>query len=176
MRKLKNEELERMSLDEFKSSDKFPIIIMLDNLRSMNNVGSAFRTSDAFSVEKIILAGITAKPPHRDIHKTALGATESVEWEYYDSSLEAIAALKSEGYKIVSVEQVENSISLDSFTPSVDDKYCLIFGNEVKGVNQQVVDHSDMCIEIPQFGTKHSLNVSVSMGVVIWDLVSKMRQ
>ena len=176
MRKLKNEELERMSLDEFKSSDKFPIIIMLDNLRSMNNVGSAFRTSDAFSIEKIILSGITAKPPHRDIHKTALGATESVEWEYYDSSLEAIAALKSEGYKIVSVEQVENSISLELFTPSVDDKYCLIFGNEVKGVDQQVVNHSDMCIEIPQFGTKHSLNVSVSMGVVIWDLVSKMRQ
>ena len=176
MRKLKNEELDRLSVEEFKETRKFPIVVMLDNIRSMNNVGSAFRTSDAFLVEKLILTGITAQPPHRDIHKTALGATDSVSWEYYESSIEAVEQLRSEGYKIFAVEQVENSIMLDDFTPDPSEKYCLVFGNEVMGVDQEVIDQADGCLEIPQFGTKHSLNISVSIGVVLWDLLVKIRQ
>lgn len=176
MRKLRNEELDRLTIEEFKSSRKFPIAIMLDNLRSMNNVGSAFRTSDAFSIEKVVLTGITAQPPHRDIHKTALGATDSMDWEYFASSDEAITEIRAQGYRIVSIEQVEGSILLDDFIPKSGEKYCFVFGNEVKGVDQKVIDQSDLCLEIPQFGTKHSLNVSVSMGVILWDVVSKMRQ
>lgn len=176
MRKLKNEELDRLSVEEFKETRKFPIVVMLDNIRSMNNVGSAFRTSDAFLVEKLILTGITAQPPHRDIHKTALGATDSVSWDYYESTIEAVEQLRSEGYKIFAVEQVENSIMLDDFTPDPSEKYCLVFGNEVMGVDQEVIDQADGCLEIPQFGTKHSLNISVSIGVVLWDLLVKIRQ
>lgn len=176
MRKLKNEELDRVSVEEFKETRKFPLVVMLDNVRSMNNVGSAFRTSDAFLVEKIILTGITAQPPHRDIHKTALGATESVSWEYCESNVKAVEQLRSEGYKIFAVEQVENSIMLDDFTPDPSEKYCLVFGNEVMGVDQEVINQADGCLEIPQFGTKHSLNISVSIGVVLWDLIVKIRQ
>ncbi len=173
MRKLKNQELNRMNVDEFKSSKKTPLIIVLDNIRSMHNVGSAFRTADSFRLEKIVLTGITAQPPHREINKTALGATESVAWEYYDKSLSAINHLKEEGYQIVSVEQVENSTPVNEFNPSSAKKYALVFGNEVYGVDQEVVRNSDLALEIPQFGTKHSLNVSVSIGIIVWDFFQK---
>ncbi len=173
MRKLRNEELDRLTVEELDKTSKNPFVIVLDNIRSMHNVGSAFRTADAFLCEKIMLCGITAQPPHREIHKTALGATESVDWEYHENSLEAINELKAQGYKIVSIEQAEGSISLEKFQLKSDEKLALIFGNEVKGVSQALVDKSDDVIEIPQFGTKHSLNVSVSIGVVIWDLICK---
>lgn len=173
MRKLANEELNRLEVDEFKSSKKNPIVIVLDNVRSMNNVGSAFRTGDAFLIEKVYLCGITARPPHREINKTALGATDTVEWEHVEKSLDAVTKLKSEGYKIMSVEQAEDSLSLQDFTPDANEKYAFVFGNEVYGVAQEVVDQSDSCIEIPQFGTKHSLNISVSIGVVLWHSVLK---
>lgn len=171
MRKLANEELNRLEIEDFKQIQKNPIVVILDNVRSMNNVGSCFRTSDAFLIEKVILCGITAQPPHREINKTALGATDSVEWQYYKNTLEAIEALKKEGYTIMSVEQAENSVSLETFEPTKNSKYAFIFGNEVYGVEQDVVDASDNCIEIPQFGTKHSLNISVSIGVVLWHTV-----
>jgi tRNA G18 (ribose-2'-O)-methylase SpoU len=175
MKKLKNEELNRISVEEFKKTDKMPICIMLDNVRSMNNVGSAFRSSDAFLIEKIYLGGITARPPHRDINKTALGATESVDWEHISHLKSKVLELQQDGYKVYAIEQVDKSTMLDDFKPSKEDKYCLIFGNEVFGVEDELVGMADGCIEIPQFGTKHSLNISVSMGIVIWDFVSKMR-
>lgn len=174
-RKLKNSELPRLSEDEFKEARKTPLIIVLDNIRSLNNIGSVFRTADAFLVEKIYLCGITAQPPHKDIHKTALGATETVDWEYQENTLELVQKLKVEDITILSVEQAENAVMLDEFTPSEHQKYAVIFGNEVKGVDQKVVNASDVVIEIPQYGTKHSLNISVSAGVVVWDLFSKMR-
>lgn len=173
MRKLANEELNRLEVDEFKSSKKNPVVLILDNVRSMNNVGSAFRTGDAFLIEKIYLCGITAQPPHREINKTALGATETVDWEHCENTLEAVEKLKKEGYKIMSVEQAEDSLSLEKFAPAGDEKTAFIFGNEVYGVEQEVVDKSDHCLEIPQFGTKHSLNISVSIGVVLWHTVLK---
>jgi len=174
MKKLKNEELNRISVEDYKKADKTPICIMLDNIRSMNNVGSAFRTSDAFLIEKIYLGGITARPPHRDINKTALGATESVDWEHVAGLKIKVLELQKEGYKVYAVEQVDESIMLNDFTPLKGEKCCLIFGNEVFGVEDELIEVVDGCIEIPQFGTKHSLNISVSMGVVIWDLVSKL--
>ena len=168
MRKLANEELNRLEVHEFKKVDKNPVVLVLDNVRSMNNVGSAFRTSDAFLIEKIFLCGITAQPPHREINKTALGATETVEWEHTETTLEAVNKLKKDGYKIFSVEQAEESLSLENFMPNRSEKYAFVFGNEVYGVEQEVINQSDHCLEIPQFGTKHSLNISVSIGVVLW--------
>jgi len=175
MRKLKNSELNRLSVEDFKSSKKTPLIIILDNIRSLNNIGSVFRTSDAFLIEKIYLCGITAKPPHKDIHKTALGSTVTVTWEYAESTIELIETLKSEHIKIVSIEQAENATMLNDFTPHDNTTYALVFGNEVKGVTQDIVNKSDVVLEIPQFGTKHSLNISVSCGVVVWDLFSKIK-
>ncbi|MDE0536630.1 RNA methyltransferase [Tenacibaculum sp. L6] len=175
MRKLKNSELGRKTVEEFKQTNKTPIIVVLDNIRSLNNVGSVFRTSDAFLIEKIYLCGITATPPNKEIHKTALGATESVDWEYVESTMDLVEKLQAENVKVLSIEQAENSTMLDTFTPKTNQKYAVVFGNEVKGVQQAVVYSSDMCIEIPQLGTKHSLNISVSCGVVLWDLFTKMR-
>ncbi|MCK5814568.1 MAG: RNA methyltransferase [Flavobacteriaceae bacterium] len=175
MRKLKNSELNRIDVDGFKKTSKIPLIVILDNIRSLNNVGSVFRTSDAFVIEKIYLCGITAQPPHKEIHKTALGATESVEWEHVENVVGLIEKLKAENIKIASIEQAENSTMLQNFTIEPNQKYAVVFGNEVKGVQQEVVSNSDYCIEIPQFGTKHSLNISVSVGVVLWDLFKKMR-
>ncbi|MGB1283613.1 MAG: RNA methyltransferase [Polaribacter sp.] len=174
MRKLKNNELGRITVDEFKAIEKTPIIVVLDNIRSLNNIGSVFRTSDAFLIEKIYLCGITATPPNKDIHKTALGATVSVEWEYVEDTLELIQNLKSSKVKVLAIEQVENSTKLNDFSPEKNQKYAIVMGNEVKGVQQEVVNASDLCIEIPQLGTKHSLNISVSCGVVLWDLFCKM--
>ena len=174
MRKLKNSELGRLNVEEFKKETKIPLVVILDNIRSLNNIGSVFRTSDAFLIEKIYLCGITAKPPHKEIHKTALGATESVDWEYHEDTLELIKELKEEKIKILSVEQTENSVKLQDFIIRKEQKYAVIFGNEVKGVQQVVVSSSDFCIEIPQFGTKHSLNISVSCGIVLWDLFKKI--
>lgn len=174
MRKLKNSELKRLNIEEFKRSNKIPLIVILDNVRSLNNVGSVFRTSDAFRIEKIYLCGITAQPPHKEIQKTALGATDSVDWAYEQNTLELIERLKEDRVQIVSVEQAEKSTSLERFIPEEGLKYAVIFGNEVKGVSQEVVDASDLCLEIPQFGTKHSLNIAVSCGVVLWDIFAKM--
>ncbi len=176
MRKLKNSELDRLSVDEFKNTDKTPIIIVLDNIRSLNNIGSVFRTSDAFLVEKIYLCGITATPPHKDIHKTALGSTDTVAWEYAENTLDVIEKLQKNNVKVCSVEQAENATLLDEFSPEANTTYALVFGNEVKGVAQDVVNKSDAVIEIPQFGTKHSLNISVSCGVVVWDVFSKLQK
>ncbi|MDG1954002.1 MAG: RNA methyltransferase [Polaribacter sp.] len=175
MRKLKNSELGRISVDEFKEVVKTPLIVILDNIRSLNNVGSVFRTSDAFLIEKIYLCGITATPPNKEIHKTALGATESVEWEYVKDTFELVEKLKSEKVKVLSIEQAENSTMLNDFIPEENQKYAVVMGNEVKGVQQEVVSASDYCIEIPQLGTKHSLNISVSCGVVLWDLFNKLK-
>ena len=175
MRKLKNSELNRISIEKFKTSAKTPIIIILDNIRSLNNIGSVFRTSDAFLIEKIILCGITATPPHKDIHKTALGATESVDWEYFKNTKDSVLSLKEKNYTIISIEQTENATLLHNYNIEPNKKYVIIFGNEVKGVQQEIVDLSDNCIEIPQFGTKHSLNISVSAGVVIWELFKKTK-
>ena len=167
-RKLLNIELERVSAEDYKKLPDSGIVLVLDNIRSAHNVGSAFRTSDAFKIDKIWLCGISAVPPSAEIHKSALGAENSVGWEHCDDTLEVVERLKKEGYEIVSVEQTVNSVSLEDFVPAKDKKYALIFGNEVDGVQQEVVDHSDFALEIPQFGSKHSLNVSVSMGVVLW--------
>ena len=175
MRKLKNSELERLNAEEFKQSKKTPLIVVLDNVRSLNNIGSVFRTSDAFLVEKIYLCGITATPPHKDIHKTALGSTETVEWEYVENIMDLVHRLKSENIKVVSIEQAENATILNDFQPTPNTTYALVFGNEVKGVKQEVVSASDLVLEIPQFGTKHSLNISVSAGVVVWDIFSKIK-
>jgi len=175
MRKISNDELNRISVEDFKSSKKTPIVVILDNIRSMHNVGSVFRTSDAFRIEKIYLTGITATPPHRDIQKAALGATESVEWEYIKKPEDAVSLVKDAGYRVFAVEQTDNSLSLDTFQPKEDEKYALIFGNEVFGVSDEAIAHCDGSLEIPQYGTKHSLNVSVSVGVVLWDLTYKLR-
>ncbi len=174
MRKLQNNELNRISVNDFKKAKKNPIIVVLDNIRSLNNIGSVFRTSDAFLVNSIYLCGITAQPPHKDIHKTALGATESVDWKYFNTTKEAILELKKDNYKIVSIEQAENSTELQDFKVNKNDKYALIFGHEVKGVQQEIVNISDSCIEIPQYGTKHSFNISVSAGIVLWDIFNKL--
>lgn len=174
MRKLRNEELDRIDVEAFKQSGKTPIILVLDNIRSLNNIGSVFRTADAFLVEKIYLCGITAQPPHKDIHKTALGATESVDWEYVEQTIDLVEELKNKGFHIVSVEQAENATQLDAFVPQRGKKQVFIFGNEVKGVSQNVVSKSETVLEIPQFGTKHSLNIAVSVGIVVWDCWSKM--
>jgi tRNA G18 (ribose-2'-O)-methylase SpoU len=174
MRKLKNNELGRISVDEFKTTQKTPLIVILDNVRSLNNIGSVFRTSDAFLIEKIYLCGICATPPNKDIHKTALGATESVEWEYVEDTLTLIEKLKADNITILAIEQAENSTKLNAFYPEKNQKYAIVMGNEVKGVQQQVVNAADFCIEIPQIGTKHSLNISVTTGIVLWDLFSKM--
>jgi len=176
MRKLKNSELERLNVEEFKQSKKTPLIVVLDNVRSLNNIGSVFRTSDAFLVEKIYLCGITATPPHKDIHKTALGSTETVDWEYVENIMDLVNRLKSDNIKVISIEQAENATMLNDFQPEPNTTYALVFGNEVKGVKQEVVSASDLVLEIPQFGTKHSLNISVSTGVVIWDVFSKLKE
>ena len=174
MRKLKNSELDRLNVNEFKSAEKTPLIIILDNIRSLNNIGSVFRTSDAFLIEKVYLCGITATPPHNDIRKTALGSTETVDWEYAEHTIDVVKKLKANNIKVISIEQAENATQLHNFAPQQQTTYALVFGNEVKGVAQDVVDASDVVIEIPQFGTKHSLNISVSCGVVVWDVFSKM--
>lgn len=173
MRKLLNEELDRLSLEEFKKQEKMPLIIVLDNVRSMHNVGSVFRTSDAFLVEKICLCGITAVPPHKDIHKTALGSTDSVDWKYYEHTIDAIKELKAQGICIVGIEQTENSVKLNVFKPLPGIKYAFIFGHEVRGVSQKVINECDSSIEVPQYGTKHSLNISVCTGIVIWEFFCK---
>jgi len=174
-RKLSNNELNRLSVDDFKKSEKVPIIVVLDNIRSLSNIGSAFRTADAFRIEAIYLCGITAQPPHREIHKTALSATESVDWQYFNTTQEAIQHLKKIGYIIISVEQVEGSVLLNEFETSPKSKYGLVFGNEVRGVEDDIISMSDYCIEIPQWGTKHSFNVSISIGIVLWDIVLKLK-
>jgi tRNA G18 (ribose-2'-O)-methylase SpoU len=174
MRKLKNKELNRLNLEEFKNKKKVPIIIVLDNVRSAHNVGSVFRTSDAFLIEKIILCGICPIPPKNEIRKTALGATESVDWSYTEKSIDCIKALKDDGYKIASIEQADNSTNLQDFSIEKHQKIALVFGNEVNGVNDEIVQMSDTVIEIPQHGTKHSFNVSVSVGIVLWDLCRKI--
>lgn len=176
MRKLANSELGRMTVEEFKLSDKIPLVVVLDNVRSMNNIGSVFRTSDGFRVEAIYLCGITATPPHRDIQKTALGSTESMEWKYFESTKEAVAELKKKQYRLVAIEQAEKSTMLSDFAVSKNEKLAVIFGNEVKGVSSDVMKMMDECIEIPQYGTKHSLNISVSAGIVIWELFNKLNQ
>lgn len=173
-RKLENSELERLDVASFKVAEKTPIIVILDNVRSLNNIGSVFRTADAFLIQKIYLCGITATPPHKDIRKTALGSTESVDWEYRKDTLELVQELKQAGIKIISVEQVENAIMLNDFHADANTTVALIFGNEVKGVSQEVVSASDAVLEIPQLGTKHSLNISVSAGIVVWDVWSKL--
>lgn len=168
MRKLKNEELGRISAEEYRKATKLPVIIVLDNVRSLNNVGSVFRTSDAFRVEKIYLCGITGKPPHREIHKTALGATESVPWEYFETTQKAVLTLKKEGYALFGIEQIDESIGLHQFQPDLSVPAAFIFGNEINGIDPEVLSYLDQCIEIPQFGTKHSFNISVSVGIVLW--------
>ena len=170
MQKLKNSELNRLSVEAFKKAKKIPIVVVLDNIRSLNNIGSVFRTSDAFLIEKIYLCGITAKPPHRDIHKTALGATESVEWKYIENTLECIYNLQKQGYHCIAIEQADYSLMLDKFDSRKYEKIAVVFGNEVKGVQQSVIDRCNNCLEIPQLGTKHSLNISVSAGIVLWHL------
>ena len=174
MRKLKNSELNRLDVATYKTAKKTPLIIILDNIRSLNNIGSVFRTSDAFLIEKIYLCGITAQPPHKDIHKTALGSTDSVNWEYVKNTLDLVENLKKEGVYVAAVEQAEQAIMLNDFKPVIGKKLALVFGNEVKGVAQEVVNASDVVIEIPQFGTKHSLNIAVSAGLTIWDLYNKI--
>ncbi|MEJ7778462.1 MAG: RNA methyltransferase [Daejeonella sp.] len=175
MRKLKLDELGRVGLEEFKKQDKLPVVVILDNVRSMHNIGSIFRTSDGFAIEKICLCGITAQPPHREIEKTALGATQSMEWAYYENVTDAVAELRTFGYKVIAVEQAENSIQLTDHQPDSSKKYALIFGNEVQGVSDEAMKMIDVCLEIPQFGTKHSFNIVVSAGIVLWDFFSKLR-
>lgn len=174
MRKLANSELERKSIEDFKQAEKTPITIILDDIRSLHNIGSVFRTADAFLIEKIYLCGITATPPNKEIHKTALGATETVAWEYAKDVLEVIDTLQKENVSVMAIEQVENSISLQEFEPKSGQKYALVFGNEVKGVSQEAIKKCEGTIEIPQLGTKHSLNISVSAGIVVWDLFQKL--
>jgi tRNA G18 (ribose-2'-O)-methylase SpoU len=176
MRKLQNSELDRLSPEQFRANDKTPIVIVLDNVRSHLNVGSVFRTADAFLIEAIYLCGITGTPPHRDIQKTALGATETVAWRHFETTAAAIGELKSKGYKIASVEQAENATMLNELNYDGQEKLAVVFGNEVEGVEQAVVSASDMVIEIPQWGTKHSLNISVSAGIVIWEMVRQLKR
>lgn len=175
-RKLANAELPRLNVEEFIEAKKSPIIVILDNVRSLNNIGSVFRTSDAFLIEKIYLCGITAKPPHKDIQKTALGATETVAWEYVEDTIEVIKKLQSDSIKVMAVEQAEKAVFLDEFEVESDTKYAFIFGNEVRGVSQKAVNQADAVIEIPQYGTKHSLNIAVSTGVVLWDIFAKLKK
>jgi len=169
------EELHRLTTDQYKNTEKLPVTVILDNVRSLNNIGSIFRTSDALLIERIILTGISATPPHNEIHKTALGAEDSVEWSYYEDTKEAVQLVADEGYTICSIEQVTGSVSLTDFKPEKSRKYALVFGNEVKGVQQSIVDMSDVCIEIPQFGTKHSFNVSVTAGIVLWEFFKHLK-
>jgi tRNA G18 (ribose-2'-O)-methylase SpoU len=173
MRKLKNSELNRIDIDTYKKTGKTPIVVILDNIRSCNNIGSVFRTSDALLVESIYLCGYTATPPNKDIHKTALDAEKSVDWKYFKETSDAVTELRSNGYKVYAIEQVDKSMLLPDFTPKPDEKIALIFGNEVKGVQQKIVNLCDGAIEIPQYGTKHSFNISVSAGIVLWDLFNK---
>jgi len=175
MRKLKTEELGRVGIEDFKKQDKLPIIVILDNVRSMHNIGSVFRTADGFAIEKIYLCGITAQPPHRDIEKTALGATQSIEWIYSADISELIRELKVARYTIIAIEQAKNSVMLNDFQPKSIEKYALIFGNEVNGVSEEAMKLIDNCIEIPQFGTKHSFNIVVSAGIVLWDFFAKLK-
>ena len=174
MRKLEIQELSRLDVSSFKSHPKNPLVLVLDNIRSLNNVGSAFRTADAFLLNKVYLCGITGKPPHREINKTALGATESVAWEYWEEVTEAVGQLSRRGYKILLVEQTDTSTKLMDFQPDPEDNYALVFGNEVFGVDTNLLPMADYCLEIPQYGTKHSLNVSVSVGIVVWSVLEKM--
>ncbi len=174
MRKLENSELERKSVEDFKTASKTPLILILDDIRSLNNIGSVFRTADAFLIEKIYLCGITATPPNKEIHKTALGATETVDWEYAEDVLTVIQKLKGDKIKVYAIEQVENAIFLQDFSVNQNEKYAVIFGNEVFGVNQKAIEICDGTIEIPQLGTKHSLNIAVSAGIVVWDLFKKI--
>lgn len=176
MRKLSNNELNRLDTEGFKNAIKNPVVVVLDNVRSCNNIGSVFRTSDALLIEKIFLCGYTATPPNKDIHKTALDAENTVEWKYFENTEDAVEELKISGYKVYAVEQVENSIMLNEFMPDPDEKIALIFGNEVKGVSQNVINNCTGVIEIPQYGTKHSFNISVSAGIVLWDIVNKINQ
>ena len=176
MRKLENSELDRKSVEAFKESEKTPIILVLDDIRSLHNIGSVFRTADAFLIEKIYLCGITATPPNKEIHKTALGATETVAWEHHENVLQVIETLKKENVMTLAIEQVESAIFLQDFEVEKNKKYALVFGNEVYGVSQEAVAICDGCIEIPQLGTKHSLNISVSAGIVVWDLFSKIKK
>jgi len=175
MRKLSLKELNRITPTEFKEKQKTQLVIVLDNIRSALNVGSAFRTADAFALEKVVLCGITAQPPHREILKTAIGATQSMDWVYHKNTKDAITELKADGFQIIAIEQAEGSIPLQKFQPTTDGKYALIFGNEVTGVSDEAMEMIDACIEIPQFGTKHSLNISVCAGVVVWDFFGKMK-
>lgn len=172
--KLKLEDLNRATIEEFKEQDKLPVVVILDNVRSMHNVGSIFRTSDGFAVEQIILCGITGQPPHREIEKTALGATQSINWVFYEEVTTAIQNLRKQGYRILAIEQASNSVQLNDFKPHTDQKYALIFGNEVNGVSEEAMQLIDECIEIPQFGTKHSFNIVVSAGIVLWDFCAKL--
>lgn len=173
-RKLANEELDRIDIDDFKASEKFPVVLVLDNIRSLNNIGSIFRTADAFRIERIYLCGITAQPPHRDIQKTALGATESVAWEYSEDVLKVLKDLKT-SHTLIAVEQTENAVLLTDFKPKKQEKLALVFGNEVKGVQQEAIDLCDTVVEIPQKGTKHSFNIAVSVGILLWDIFTKTR-
>ena len=166
--------MNRLTVEEFKEADKLPLVVVLDNIRSLHNIGSVFRTADAFRIERICLCGITAVPPHPEMHKTALGAEFTVDWEHFDNTVEAVDNLRNEGYMVYSVEQAEGSVMLNELALENGKKYAIVMGNEVKGVQQEVIDHSDGCIEIPQYGTKHSLNVSVTAGIVIWDLFNKL--
>jgi 23S rRNA (guanosine2251-2'-O)-methyltransferase len=174
MKKLKLEELGRISVDEFKEADKIPVCILLDNVRSLHNVGSVFRTADAFRIEKIFLTGITGTPPHREIEKTALGATASVTWQHFEKPEEAARQLKINGYKIIIIEQTSESIPLQKLSPVINEKYCLVFGNEVNGVSEEVIEQASLAVEIPQTGTKHSLNISVCAGIVVWEVFKKL--
>lgn len=173
MRKLKVTEMNRLTMEEFKEADKLPLTVVLDNVRSLYNVGSVFRTCDAFRIDKLMLCGITALPPHIEIHKTALGAEDSVDWMYFEDTMECVKYLKDKGYTVLSIEQCEGSTMLQDFLVDPDCKYAIVMGNEVKGVQQVVVDNSDGCIEIPQFGTKHSMNVSVTTGMIIWEIAKQ---
>lgn len=175
MKKLKLDELNRVGIDEFKEQEKLPVIVVLDNVRSMHNIGSVFRTADGFAIEKLYLCGITAQPPHREIEKTALGATQSVEWVHFETTLDAVASLKADGYRVIGIEQAAGSIMLNTYKPKSSEKYALIFGNEVNGVSDEVMAQIDECIEIPQFGTKHSFNIVISAGIVLWDFFAKLR-
>lgn len=172
--KLTLEELGRVDVETFRKQEKLPVTVVLDNVRSMHNIGSIFRTSDGFAVDQIILCGITAQPPHREIEKTALGATQSINWIYFDAIKEALQYLRNQDYQIIAIEQAENSISLNKFQPKNGQKYALIFGNEVNGVSEEAMAMIDACIEIPQFGTKHSFNIVVSAGIVLWDFFAKL--
>ena len=175
MRKLNVLEMNRISVDEFKKSKKNPLVVVLDNVRSMYNVGSVFRTADAFRIEAIYLCGITSCPPHPEIHKTALGAEDAVDWYYHKEALETVKMLQQQGYEVLAIEQVEGSTMLQDFVAETYKKYAVVLGNEVKGVNQEVVDCCDGCLEIPQFGTKHSLNVSTTAGIVMWEMMKKVK-